>query len=225
MTEYAIQLRKMQFSYPQLTAPTLNIPDWQVVTGEHSFIYGPSGSGKSTLLNVLSGLLPPQVGTVTLFEQSLYSLSTSNRDRFRAKNVGVIFQQFNLIPYLSVSENLQAAYFFAQGDNALFGERQQTLLDRLELTGNIAQQKTNHLSVGQQQRVAIARALINNPRLIIADEPTSALDANTRDSFMRLLLECTDKATLLFVSHDHSLSHFFSSRVDINDINKASAAC
>lgn len=225
MRSYAIHINDLTFCYPQQETQTLNIQDWRVKHGEHFFLYGPSGSGKSTLLNILTGILVPQRGTVTLFGQSMSELSISQRDRFRAKHVGVIFQQFNLIPYLSVSDNLRAAHFFADGEATSFLHRQEMLLGRLGLTGSILKRKAGELSVGQQQRVAIGRALINSPKLIIADEPTSALDNHARDNFMHLLLETIGDATLLFVSHDRSLQPHFSSVMNIKDMNGASELC
>src|SRR5690606_11130190 len=131
---------------------------------------------------LLPGLLPPRQGAVSVLGRDLYSLSARQRDRFRARNIGVIFQQFNLIPYLSVADNLRLARAFGGGREPV-----EPLLERLWLGPDILQRRARSLSIGQQQRVAIARVLVNRPPLILADEPTSALDADARDVFMQLL--------------------------------------
>jgi len=205
--------------------PILDIPQWKIRPGQSIFLYGQSGSGKSTLLNLISGILQPQQGTITIGEQTISDIKPSQRDCFRAKNLGIIFQQFNLIPYLSVTDNIRLSQNFSGAEY-----NHQRLLDltkRLGLSENILQQKANHLSVGQQQRVAVIRALYHRPKLIIADEPTSALDAETRDEFIQLLLEQNteennkEKSSILFVSHDKSLASHFDQQIDINDLNKA----
>jgi putative ABC transport system ATP-binding protein len=205
-------------SFHENKAPAfINIEQWYLNRGEHVFLSGPSGSGKSTFLNLLSGTLTPNSGTISLLEQPFSTLSNKQRDRFRANNIGVVFQQFNLIPYLSVKQNIKAALYFAGAnikDNAL-DQRIFKLLDDLQLPNQLLNAKADTLSVGQQQRVAIARALINTPDILIVDEPTSALDAKARDSFMGVLKELAKNSALVFVSHDPYLKKYFTTHIDM----------
>jgi len=227
----AIFLRDVKFSWNKSDMPLLAINDLHVVNGEHIFLYGPSGSGKSTLLNILSGINVPQYGTVEIFGQSLTTLSPRKRDQFRAQHMGIIFQQFNLIPYLSVLDNLLLRAHFSALSKQDAKQKAHELIVALGLI-NFSHKKAQHLSVGQQQRVAVARALINSPKIIIADEPTSALDSDNRDVFIELLFKNAEVcgSTIIFVSHDKSLSHFFTRSVDITSFSmrnrsKESAIC
>ena len=218
-----VEIDNLVFSYGKNSPAVIDIENWQLNKAERIFLQGQSGSGKSTLLNLLSGTLSPQQGEVRLFQQPFSSLSSRKRDKFRAKHIGVVFQQFNLIPYLSVQDNIEAAAWFAGNKNAQLQEKIKHLVAQLQLPQTLLQQSASQLSVGQQQRVAIARALINQPGLLIVDEPTSALDADARDKFMQLLLNCCDEvqSTLIFVSHDKALSQYFASSVSLADINRA----
>ncbi|HEY7774181.1 MAG TPA: ATP-binding cassette domain-containing protein [Marinagarivorans sp.] len=221
-----VDLQGVKFKYRNSQQMTLNITEWQLASKESVFIYGPSGSGKSTLLGLLAGLLVPTSGSVKVLGQAISHFKGAQRDRFRSQHIGVIFQQFNLIPWLSVQDNIAAASYFS-GAKGLSGEgliqRVAELLQRLGLPLNFMGRKTDNLSIGQQQRVAIARALINKPDLIIADEPTSALDAQARDDFIKLLLECAAEysSTLIFVSHDKTLAKHFNQVVDLQALNLA----
>lgn len=218
-----VELEQLEFSYQNNSAPIIDIRHWQLQAGERVFLFGKSGSGKSTLLNLLSGTLTPSSGDIRLFGEAFSVLSSRKRDKFRAKHIGVVFQQFNLIPYLSVQANIEAAAWFAGNKKGELQEKIKQLVAQLQLPESLLKQDAGQLSVGQQQRVAIARALINDPGLLIVDEPTSALDADARDKFMQLLLACCDKAnsTLIFVSHDQALSQYFTQSVSLSDINKA----
>lgn len=220
-----IELSNLSFSYgTSLEKPILDIPHWSVAEGEQVFIHGPSGSGKSTLLNLLSGILMPNKGCVSVMGQSLGDLSGRQRDRFRADHIGYIFQQFNLIPYLDAIDNVRLAIHFSKeslGSDA--NADIEALLTTFDINNSHWKNPVSTLSIGQQQRIAIARAMINKPELLIADEPTSSLDQNNRDIFMNELLELAkkQKTSLLFVSHDLSLANYFS-RVDaLADINQA----
>lgn len=216
-----VNVENMQFSYDKAGSPLLDIPQWTLAEGEQVFLHGPSGSGKSTFLNVLAGILLPNQGGVDVLGQRINDLRSGKRDKWRAKHIGVVFQQFNLIPYLSAVDNIRLAAHFANTKNAT-GEAI-TLLTSLGIDDALSHRPASQLSIGQQQRVAIARALINRPELIIADEPTSALDAQNRDAFMSLLRDSAQQrgAALVFVSHDLSLSPHFH-RVDaLGDINRA----
>jgi putative ABC transport system ATP-binding protein len=196
---------------------------------ERVFLHGPSGSGKSTLLGIVGGILKPQVGQVRVLDASLTSLTAAQRDRFRGEQIGFIFQMFNLIPYLTVTENVLLPLGFSNGraqrlESADASAEAARLLQALGLSDpGIAKRRVTDLSVGQQQRVAAARALIGRPPIVIADEPTSSLDADMRADFLRLLMnECANHGTtLLFVSHDVALAGMFDRTVRIRDINHA----
>ena len=216
--QLAIDVRQLTFSYSKSQAPILSIEKWQVAQSEHVFLSGPSGSGKSTLLNLLSGTLEPSSGTIALLEQPFSTLSQRQRDRFRSRHIGVVFQQFNLIPYLTVEQNIKAAAYFAKADKESaqsLSQRIVNLLEKLQLPASIVHAKADALSIGQQQRVAIARALINSPQILIVDEPTSALDVAARDSFMSLLKAVAKESTLIFVSHDPAMAAYFDKHIDI----------
>ena len=208
-----IELTDITFHYAEHCI--LDIPQWSVSQGEHVFIHGSSGCGKSTLLNIISGLLQPTTGQITVAGQALHLLSSRQRDRFRAKSVGYVFQQFNLIPYLSAYHNLTLASRF-------FKTRVKTasqMLSALNISPQDQARPVRQLSIGQQQRVAIARSLINQPAILIADEPTSSLDHTNQKNFMNLLFDVMQDTTLVFVSHDLSLAHYFTRVVPFDRIN------
>ena len=219
----AIEVTNLQFAYSKESKPIVDIKKWQIPKGEHVFLSGPSGSGKSTLLNLLCGTLTPSKGKISLLEQPFSSLSNRQRDKFRARNIGVVFQQFNLIPYLSVAQNINAAVYFANKGNYKNSKDVAAatcqLLNRLQLSDSLLNAKADALSIGQQQRIAIARALINDPQLLIVDEPTSALDADARDSFMSLLKDVAADSTMIFVSHDEAMKSYFEHHCSISQLN------
>lgn len=220
-TEYAIKFDKLQFCW-QADTPAININQWEVKAGNRVFLQGSSGSGKSTLLNLIAGLLTASTGSLQVLGKELTALSSYQRDQFRARHIGVIFQQFNLIPYLSVSDNIKLGAQFT--NKQAIDTSLETLCEQLQLATDLLNRPASKLSIGQQQRVAVARALYNQPEIIIADEPTSALDSDNRDQFIELLLEHsrTSQATVLFVSHDNSLAHHFDEQIHIQDINHVS---
>ena len=227
MTAPIVRLTDLQFAWPG-RSQLLDVRAFELAAKERLFLRGPSGSGKSTLLGLIAGVLESQSGRINVLDHDMSRLSGSRRDQIRADHLGVIFQMFNLVPYLSVVQNvvlpcrfskrrmqetLQAGGAEAEAKRLLarLGLEDETLLAR----------KVTELSVGQQQRVAAARALIGGPALIIADEPTSALDADSRDRFIELLSD-EAKATgaaLLFVSHDAGLAPLFDRALDLADIN------
>ncbi len=224
----AIDLEHLEFAW-RGGQTLLRVERFTVARGERVFLRGPSGSGKSTLLGLIGGVLVPGKGNVRLLGTDLTRLSASDRDRFRAEHLGFIFQMFNLIPYLSVLENVVLPAQFSRArrqhvrDGAL-REEALRLLTALGLTGEeLLDRPVTQLSIGQQQRVAAARALLGRPEIIVADEPTSALDSDTRAGFLQLLMkECsTAGATLLFVSHDTSLGALFDRSIAMTDINRA----
>ncbi|HCA22830.1 MAG TPA: methionine ABC transporter ATP-binding protein [Pseudomonas sp.] len=231
MTTPLLQVTDLQFAWPGQPV-LLDIPAFSLDAGERLFLKGPSGSGKTTLLGLLGGVHQPQQGAISLLGQSLRQLSSLRRDRFRADHTGYLFQQFNLLPYLSVLDNVTLPCRFSalRRERAL---RQQPTLDtaaehllrELGLSdATLHQRSAGALSIGQQQRVAAARALIGSPELVIADEPTSALDADSRDAFLKLLFdECEQMgSSLLFVSHDTSLATRFDRALSLAELNRAS---
>ncbi|WP_166423002.1 ABC transporter ATP-binding protein [Paraglaciecola sp. 20A4] len=224
----AIDIENLTFTWPKQDKPTLTIPRWQVERGEHVFLHGQSGSGKSTLLNLLCGVLESQSGRLCVLNSELNQLSARQRDNFRAREMGVIFQQFNLLPYLSAEENIHLGQWFtarANGTNPASDVDNdfENLTASLGLTADMLKRQAGELSVGQQQRVAVARALLSKPALIIADEPTSALDSEHRDKFIALLLAQSraHHATVIFVSHDRSLASAFTSEVTMHKLNSS----
>jgi putative ABC transport system ATP-binding protein len=227
MSGPVIDIEGLTFAWKQ-GPQVLDIAAFRVEAGERVFLRGPSGSGKSTLLGLIAGVLAPQAGRVRVLGEDHGALSPSRRDRLRADHVGVIFQMFNLVPYLSVTGNVLLPLRFSPARRKAAGgdatSEAHRLLARLGLEDpSLLNRRVSDLSVGQQQRVAAARALIGAPKLIIADEPTSALDADARDRFIALLSEEVTRsgASLLFVSHDASLAPLFTRAVDLAAINRA----
>ncbi|KOO02740.1 ABC transporter ATP-binding protein [Vibrio nereis] len=221
-----IELSQVSFTWPGNDSPTLAIPQLQVNQGEHLFVKGPSGCGKSTLLSLLTGINTVTTGKVTVLNQCLSDLPGNQRDKFRADNIGYIFQQFNLLPYLSVIENVTLPCQFSKLRRSQVSGDLQTeakaLLNKLHLSEPLMNKPVVELSIGQQQRVAAARALIGKPKVIIADEPTSSLDHDNRTAFIELLLDQVNHAqsTLLFVSHDPTLEPLFDRSIDLRSLNQ-----
>lgn len=227
MRQLVIDIQNLIFQWPGRQGFRLSIPRFQVERGERVFLQGASGSGKSTLLSLLGGVMVPQQGQLHVLDSDLTALTSSTRDRFRVDHVGLLFQQFNLVPYLSVRENVLLPCRFSQRrrERALesadsLEQSADRLLNQLGLDLTLARQPVTALSVGQQQRVAAARALMGHPELIIADEPTSALDADRQAEFLDVLLgRCNDEdVTLIFVSHDQRLAHHFSRSVNLSEL-------
>ncbi|WML92406.1 ABC transporter ATP-binding protein [Thiothrix lacustris] len=220
-----IELHNLHYRWKGQTHDTLAIAELHVAAGEHLFIRGASGSGKTTFLNLLAGILHPASGSLNILGHALHSMNHSARDRFRADHMGVIFQQFNLLPYLSVRENVQLPCHFSTRRKQQAGDMQATtnrLLEHLGLDSKLWERPVTDLSVGQQQRVAVARALIGSPELLIADEPTSALDTDTRDGFLDLLFKeaAAQGSTIVFVSHDPHIASHFPRVVDLAEVNR-----
>ena len=228
-----IELRDLRFAWPGSATDCVAIDALSIAAGRTVFVHGPSGGGKSTLLGLLAGVLLPHAGSVSLLGTRWSDLSGARRDAFRADHVGYIFQQFNLLPYLSVQDNVLLPCRFsalrreraAQDAGSPVGAARD-LLQRVGLAESLWTRPAAQLSVGQQQRVAAARALIGRPEVVIADEPTSALDAALRDSFMDLLLGACHASggTLVFVSHDERLAARFDERLSLSAINRSSSS-
>ncbi len=224
-----LDLRSLAFTWPGDRNPVLKIEEFSVFGRERLFLHGPSGSGKSTLLALIGGLVRPDRGDIRFDGTNLTALSGPKRDRFRADHLGVIFQQFNLLPWLDVRANVILPCRFSKLRAQRAGDLHETaerLLSAMDLDASLWSRRADALSVGQQQRVAAARALIGKPKLILADEPTSALDTDRRQAFLDLLFEQADAAgsALLFVSHDRQLAGRFDRTVDLTEINPAGVA-
>ncbi len=234
MTDPVVEVADLRFAWSRSAAQVIDIESLRILSGERIFLRGASGSGKSTLLSLMAGVVTPQAGKVRVLGQDLGALAGAARDRFRADHIGYIFQMFNLIPYLSVVENVCLPCGFsarrrsrAMRDGASVEAEAVRLLGKLDMArGDVLRRPVTELSVGQQQRVAAARALIGAPELVIADEPTSSLDADRRAAFLDLLFrECArEHATLILVSHDAALAPRFDREITIADINRAPLA-
>jgi putative ABC transport system ATP-binding protein len=227
MAAPAIELSDVRFAWPG-KPPLLSIASLQMAAGERVFLRGPSGSGKSTLLGLLGGVLLPQAGSIRVLGTELTTLSASERDAFRGTHVGFIFQMFNLIPYLSVRQNVELPARFAPARAARLGGSDALAAEAARLLSTLGlgdpeylDRPVTELSIGQQQRVAAARALLGKPEIIVADEPTSSLDQDARENFLRLLMdECRlQGSTLVFVSHDTSLGPLFDRELSLLDLN------
>lgn len=225
-----VEIQDLGFAWPG-QAECLDIRHFQLAPGEALFLEGPSGSGKTTLLGLLGGVQRPSRGQVRLLGQDLGALATARRDRFRVDHTGFLFQQFNLLPFLSALDNVLLPCQFSalrrERASARHGDPQGAALTLLRALGlsdpALPRRPARELSIGQQQRVAAARALIGQPELVIADEPTSALDSDHRDAFLQLLFaECAAVgAGLLFVSHDRSLASRFNRHLTLAQLNAA----
>ena len=223
----ALQVQDLRYRWPGAPADVLQIDALAIAAGERVFLRGPSGCGKSTLLSLMAGVLRADAGTVALLGEPWERLSSARRDRRRADPLGYIFQQFNLLPYLSVLDNVRLPCRFSnrRAERTRDGDAER-LLQRSGLAKALWSRPASALSVGQQQRVAAARALIGQPDLVVADEPTSALDEDLRESFMALLLDSCSEAgrALVFVSHDSRLAAHFDRQLDLPALNHAAAS-
>lgn len=230
-TGLSIELENVRFRWRNGAPLVLDIPELSARSGERLFIRGPSGSGKTTLLNLLAGISLPEAGAVRVMGTDLSGLSGGARDAFRVDTVGFIFQMFNLLPFLSLTENVLLPCRFSPARRARAAAapggaeaEARRLLAHMGLAAAAAEGRSAaELSTGQQQRVAAARALIGGPPVIIADEPTSALDADAQAAFLDLLTAeaARNGATVLFVSHDSRLESHFDRVVDLASMNRA----
>lgn len=222
-----ISLEDVQFGYG--TRLVLDIPRLWVEQGSSVLLRGISGGGKSTLLGLLAGVLLPGKGRVEVAGHALQHMGGAARDRFRADQLGVIFQQFNLLPFLTVRDNIALGLRFSRLRSARISGPLDAeiarLLQALQLNPELMQRRAGTLSVGQQQRVAAARALIGRPTLLLADEPTSALDREAATAFLQLMSAQCQAAgtTVLVVSHDDSLQPLFDRTLSLSEINQAGA--
>ncbi|WP_282170051.1 ABC transporter ATP-binding protein [Ruegeria atlantica] len=221
-----VELKSLVFRWPGQPDPVLSVDSFDLEAGESVFMRGPSGSGKTTLLSAIAGVIDVPQSAVRVAGTDVGALAGGDRDRFRVDHLGIVFQVFNLLPWLSALENtLLPCRFSAQRRNRSGPDPKATatrLLSELGLEdAELINRPASALSVGQQQRVAAARALIGAPEVVLADEPTSALDEEAKGTFVQLLLkECkASGASLLFVSHDRSLEKHFDRSVDLPMLN------
>ena len=219
-----IEINDLLFEWKNKQQFSLKIKELKIQNKKKIIIFGRSGSGKSTLLNLISGILSPTSGTLCVKNIEINQLSQKKKDQFRANNIGVIFQEFNILGYLSPLQNILLPCFFTQfkkHDKEYFYNRTFDLAEKLNIKKNILyQNNSKNLSVGQKQRIAILRAIINKPYLILADEATSALDENNKNDFINLLMHlCNEeKITLLMASHDTSLKKNFDMSINLEKI-------
>jgi len=209
-----LHISQLRFRWPGQGHDVLELTNMALPAGDRLLVRGDSGCGKSTLLSLAAGVQLPSAGEVSLLGQAWQALSARQREQRRADHVGYVFQQFNLLPYLSVLDNVMLPCRLSARRAQRSGHPKQAaqhLLAALDLAPRLWSRPASQLSVGQQQRVAAARALIGQPELVIADEPTSALDERRRDAFMQLLIEQCQQAgsALLFVTHDERLQAYF----------------
>ena len=212
-----ISIQSVSHSYPD--SPAISFEDLRIKRGEKWLLLGESGSGKTTFLHILTGILMPTQGKIVIHDTDLYKLSSRERDHFRGKNIGLVFQQPHLIKSLTVQENLLIAQSFAgmPKDKNRIGE----VLSEL----GILQKKNNYpyeLSQGQLQRASIARAVLNKPALIVADEPTSSLDNKNAQIVIDLLIGLSESvhATLVVSTHDDRIKQAFSNEYMLSSTNE-----
>ena len=198
----------------------LDVPEWSVEKGVQTAVFGPSGSGKSTLLHIISGLVLPTSGSVEVCGEIVSGLSESQRDHFRARKIGYIFQNFNLLQGYTVLENVLMGMTFSPGKADRVVAK--GLLEKVGL-GAKMKRRPFELSFGEQQRVAVARAIANKPELILADEPTGSLDPHNSEEVVKNLKEvCRENGcTLIIVSHNMEIISYFESIVDFKVLNRA----
>ena len=212
----ALSVENLSKSFPDAAEEVHAVIDvtLEIADGEFVALRGPSGCGKSTLLMAAGGLLEPSGGSVSVLGTDLYSLNQDGRARFRAENIGFVFQQFHLIPYLDVRDNILAASLATgAGDE----ERANKLLEHFGLTHR-ARHVPAALSTGEKQRAAMARALFNNPKLILADEPTGNLDRDNAESLLEQLSTFTnDGGSVLLVTHDARVEGHTDRTVEISE--------
>ena len=186
----------------------------QVGAGEFVALLGTSGSGKSSLLNLIAGLDRPTGGSVAVQGKDLSKLSRDELAKYRLQTVGMVFQSFNLIPSMTLRENVELPMRFAKVERSQRAELARQALDRVGLTARLAH-RPSELSGGEQQRASLARALINRPKLLLADEPTGNLDSNTGAEIMKIIREFNEslKMTIVLVTHERSLADQYAQRM------------
>jgi putative ABC transport system ATP-binding protein len=226
-SQAAIRVADLAFAWPK-QQPLYSDVAFELYPGEKLLISGPSGCGKSTLLNLLAGVVEPSSGSIWIHGQRIHDLSASAKDQLRGEQMGFIFQQFNLLPYLSVRDNIALpAHLFAKRKAAALAqfasldEAVRYYMNHLGLPKDLENQPAHLLSIGQQQRVAAARAFMGKPSIVIADEPTSALDEANQTQLLKLFFALADEqqTALLMVSHDPRLRSYFDQQLQLSDMS------
>ena len=219
-------LQAVEFGYGD-AGFRLKIPELTLAAGSRTAFVGPSGSGKTTLLRLMAGIATPQSGTIQIGKHSLHKLAEADRRAFRIQQIGFVFQDFRLIDYLDVRENLRLPYRL--NDALTLGSevdaRLEALAETLQLTDKL-NAAIDTLSQGEHQRVAIGRALLPKPGLILADEPTGNLDPTNKTRILDLLFEHAEasEATLVMVTHDHALLDRFEQVIDFETFHTRETA-
>tara|TARA_B110000444_G_scaffold241659_1_gene258268 strand:- start:15 stop:701 length:687 start_codon:yes stop_codon:yes gene_type:complete len=222
MSKNLISIENLSFSLDNNTKFSLKINKFILQKSDSLLIYGDSGAGKSTFLNLLSGTLRPQEGAINILGTNIVDSSSAVKDKIRGDHFGIVFQTFNLLPYITVKNNILLGKAYSNRKQLLSSNDDvKILMDKLSLNyKDLVDRKAYELSIGQQQRVAVARALIGKPEIIIADEPTSALDQDNQKEFLNLLFKSLDENEqgLIMVSHDKKLSNKFKTVKNITEI-------
>ena len=223
MDDSIVKIESLRFQWSKNNNFKIFVPKLEVGRGKKVLFLGESGSGKTTLLSLICGFLEPLSGSISINDKIISDLTSTNKDAYRSDNIGIIFQQFNLLPYANVIDNIILPLYFSKQRSKKVENKinaAMNLCNQLRLSESILNQKASNLSVGQQQRVAVARALIGSPSIIVADEPTSSLDTEAQELFLDLMFDQISKnsSTLLMVSHDKSLTNYFDQVIDINEI-------
>ena len=222
MSKNLISVENLNYSLGNNTRFSLKINKFILQKSDSFLIYGDSGAGKSTFLNLLSGTLRPQEGAINILGTNIVDSSSAVKDKIRGDHFGIVFQTFNLLPYITVKNNILLGKAYSNRKQLLSSNDEvKILMDKLSLNyKDLVDRKAYELSIGQQQRVAVARALIGKPEIIIADEPTSALDQDNQKEFINLLFKSLDENEqgLIMVSHDKKLSNKFKIVKNITEI-------
>ncbi|MDB9762816.1 ATP-binding cassette domain-containing protein [Alphaproteobacteria bacterium] len=222
MSKNLISVENLQYSLGNKIKFSMKIKKFILKKSDSFLIYGDSGAGKSTFLNLLSGTLNPQEGIVKILGKNISESSSGMKDKVRGDHFGIVFQTFNLLPYITVKNNILLGKAYSNRKQLVSNNDEvKILMDKLSLNyKELIDRKAYELSIGQQQRVAVARALIGKPEIIIADEPTSALDKVNQNEFINLLFQSLDENEqgLIMVSHDKKLSNKFKIVKNITEI-------
>ena len=214
-----IHIQQLEFRYPHGEF-TLRVDELEIESNRKVAIIGPSGSGKTTLLHLLAGIKTPQAGEVHVGEAVINQLSTRARRDFRIQRMGLVFQNFELLDYLSVLENILLPFRISPAMRLTreIKQRAAELADRVGM-GDKLKRYANRLSQGERQRVAVCRALLGEPKLLLADEPTGNLDPANKNRVLKILTDYADRsgATLVAVTHDHDLLTSFDRVIDCKE--------
>lgn len=214
-----IQLKDIQFHYPQSDF-NLNIESLNFKDGSKTAVIGPSGFGKTTMLNLIAGILLPEKGLIDVLGIDVSKLSDKERRNYRIQNIGFVFQDFRLVPYLNVLDNIVLPFRInaALRPDIENASHASDLANELGI-GKLLKKYPSKLSHGERQRVAIARALVNQPKVILADEPTGNLDPDNKNHIKNILFKAVEKhkATLITVTHDHEMLGGFDNVIDFKN--------